>query len=190
MTANPLVRLGELGQSPWYDFITRDLVASGELARLIREDGLRGLTSNPTIFEKAVASSASYDDDIRRLAEAGRSPAEIFEAIAVDDVRAACDAFRSTYEAAAGAEGRRDGEDDGPSLDGPGAPPTSSHDQRQELLFSEKLACADCGVSYEELAPRMFSFNSPYGACPECDGLGVRMEIDGLGTLENPVKDA
>src|SRR5690606_4421908 len=48
----------------------------------------------------------------------------------------------------------------------------------EELLFSEKLACPDCGTSYEELAPRMFSFNSPYGACPSCDGLGVRMEID------------
>src|SRR5690606_22985065 len=48
----------------------------------------------------------------------------------------------------------------------------------ESLLFSEKLACPDCGVSYEELAPRMFSFNSPFGACPSCDGLGVRMEID------------
>src|SRR5690606_36716309 len=48
----------------------------------------------------------------------------------------------------------------------------------QELLFSEKLACPDCGISIEELSPRMFSFNSPYGACPECDGLGVRMDID------------
>ena len=56
---NPLVRLGELGQSPWYDYITRDLVASGELRRLIRDDGLRGMTSNPTIFEKAIAGSAA-----------------------------------------------------------------------------------------------------------------------------------
>ena len=64
---NPLVRLGELGQSPWYDYITRDLVASGELARLIADDGLRGMTSNPTIFEKAVAGSRLYDEDIRRL---------------------------------------------------------------------------------------------------------------------------
>jgi hypothetical protein len=90
---NPLVRLGELGQSPWYDYITRDLVASGELARLIREDGLRGMTSNPTIFEKAVAGSRSYDDDIRRLSREGRGPGEIFEALAVADVRAACDVF-------------------------------------------------------------------------------------------------
>ena len=63
---NPLVRLGELGQSPWYDYITRDLVAEGELARLIAEDGLRGMTSNPTIFEKAVSGSQLYDDDLRR----------------------------------------------------------------------------------------------------------------------------
>ena len=105
MAVNPLLRLGELGQSPWYDFITRELVASGELARLIRDDGLRGLTSNPTIFEKAVQASADYDDEIRRLAEAGRAPAEVFEALAVDDVRAACDAFRPVHDATAGVDG-------------------------------------------------------------------------------------
>jgi transaldolase len=103
--ANPLVRLGELGQSPWYDYITRDLVATGELARLIAEDGLRGMTSNPTIFEKAIAGSRLYDDDIRAQADAGRSPREIFEHLAVADVRAACDAFGPVYEASAGGDG-------------------------------------------------------------------------------------
>jgi len=80
---NPLVRLGELGQSPWYDYITRDLVATGELRRLIRDDGLRGMTSNPTIFDKAVAGSRLYDEDIRRLADKGAGAGEIFEALAV-----------------------------------------------------------------------------------------------------------
>jgi transaldolase len=103
--ANPLVRLGELGQSPWYDYITRDLVTTGELARLIAEDGLRGMTSNPTIFEKAVAGSRLYDAEIRGLADAGRSPQEIFEGVAVADVRAACDAFAGLYEAAGGGDG-------------------------------------------------------------------------------------
>jgi transaldolase len=103
---NPLVRLGELGQSPWYDYITRDLVASGELARLIREDGLRGMTSNPTIFEKAVAGSRSYDDEIRRLRGLGRSPAEIFEALAVADVRAACDVFAGLHRDTGGLDGQ------------------------------------------------------------------------------------
>ena len=102
---NPLVRLGELGQSVWYDYITRDLLSSGELDRLIREDGLRGMTSNPTIFEKAIAASQLYDDDIRRLSEQGRSAGEIFEALAVADVRAACDAFAGLYQRTGGQDG-------------------------------------------------------------------------------------
>jgi transaldolase len=105
MGINPLLELGRLGQSPWYDYITRDLIASGKLARLIADDGLRGMTSNPTIFEKAISGSEDYDDDIRRLAAAGRTPQEIFESLAVDDVRAACDAFRPLYNAAKGADG-------------------------------------------------------------------------------------
>ena len=121
--ANPLVRLGELGQSPWYDFITRDLLSSGTLGRLIAEDGLLGMTSNPTIFEKAIAGSTDYDDDIRRMAAQGLQPEAVFEALAVADVQAACDAFLPVY--------RRTGTRDGlvslevsPTLaqDGPGTP--------------------------------------------------------------------
>ncbi|HEY5940032.1 MAG TPA: transaldolase [Gemmatimonadales bacterium] len=103
--SNPLLRLSQLGQSLWYDYITRDLVASGELGRLITDDGLRGMTSNPTIFEKAIAGSRLYDEDIRRLSDQGRSAGEIFEAVAVADVRAACDAFTPLYQQSAGADG-------------------------------------------------------------------------------------
>lgn len=102
---NPLVTLGSLGQSPWYDYITRDLVTSGELARLIAEDGLRGMTTNPTIFEKAIAGSELYDGDIRRLGSEGKSPAQIFEALAVEDVRAACDLFLPVYRESRGMDG-------------------------------------------------------------------------------------
>jgi len=102
---NPLVQLGSLGQSPWYDFITRDLIASGELARLIAEDGLRGMTTNPTIFEKAIAGSELYDDDIRRLASEGKRPAQIFEALAVADVQAACDLFLPVHRDTDGMDG-------------------------------------------------------------------------------------
>ena len=102
---NTLVRLGSLGQSPWYDFITRDLVHSGELARLIREDGLKGMTSNPTIFEKAIAGSSDYDADIRALAAKKASPAEIIEALMVADVQAACDVFRPVYDASGHGDG-------------------------------------------------------------------------------------
>jgi transaldolase len=105
MGSNPLIELGRLGQSPWYDYITRELITSGKLARLIAEDGLRGMTSNPTIFEKAISGSADYDDDIRQLASLGHSPQEIFEALSVADVRSACDAFRGVYDATEGADG-------------------------------------------------------------------------------------
>jgi transaldolase len=105
MAINPLILLGRLGQSPWYDYITRELIASGRLARLIEDDGLRGMTSNPTIFEKAIAGSADYDADIARLAAEGHSPGEVFEALAVQDVRAACDVFRPLYDASGGADG-------------------------------------------------------------------------------------
>jgi len=102
---NPLVALGQLGQAPWYDFITRDLVTSGELARLVREDGLLGMTSNPSIFEKAIATSALYDADIARLSAAGRNAREIFEALAVHDVQLACDVFRPVFDARKNGDG-------------------------------------------------------------------------------------
>jgi transaldolase len=102
---NPLRKLTELGQSLWYDYITRDLVASGGLTRLIEEDGLRGMTSNPTIFEKAIGGSQLYDEDIRRLYDQGRSAGEIFESLAVADVQAACDVFMPLYRRLKGADG-------------------------------------------------------------------------------------
>jgi transaldolase len=105
MTHNPLVQLAELGQSPWYDFITRDLIESGALARLIADDGLRGMTSNPTIFEKAISSSADYDEDIRQAAATDQSAPAIFETIAVADVRAACDAFLPLHRSTGGRDG-------------------------------------------------------------------------------------
>ncbi|MGH7673119.1 MAG: transaldolase [Gemmatimonadales bacterium] len=102
---HPLIRLGQLGQSPWLDFITRDLLTSGTLRRMIEQDGLRGMTTNPTIFEKAVGGSDLYDADIRALMERGLEPAGIFEAIAVADVRQACDLFRPLHQATGGADG-------------------------------------------------------------------------------------
>ena len=126
---NPLVALGQLGQSPWYDFITRDLVRSGELARLIREDGLLGMTSNPTIFEKAVAGSSDYDADIRQLTAVGKKAAEVFEILAVADVQAACDLFRPVWDA------RKTG-DGTVSLEGS---PTLAHDTAGTITEAQRL---------------------------------------------------
>jgi len=103
--SNSVVKLGALGQSIWYDFITRDLVASGTLERLIDQDGLAGMTSNPTIFEQAINGSADYDADIRRLAAEGRQADAIFDALTVADVQAACAAFRLVYDETMGVDG-------------------------------------------------------------------------------------
>ena len=105
MKTNPLLRLGELGQSVWYDFIRRDLYQGPELKRLIEQDGLRGMTSNPTIFQKAIAESPLYDDDIRSAGEAGKDAPAIFESLAVADVRAAADIFRPVYDKTGGEDG-------------------------------------------------------------------------------------
>lgn len=126
---NPLIQLGTLGQSPWYDFITRDLVASGELARLIARDGLRGMTTNPTIFEKAIAGSDLYDEDIRRLAAEGRRPADIFEALAVEDVRSACDLFLPIHRESRGMDGLVSIE----------VSPTLAHDSAGTIAEAERL---------------------------------------------------
>ena len=105
MTASPLIALGELGQSPWFDYITRELLETGQLDRLIAQDGLRGMTTNPTIFEKAVAASERYDADIRALVDSGLKPGEVFEALAVADVRRACDLFLPLYQRTEGRDG-------------------------------------------------------------------------------------
>ena len=105
MKTNPLVALGHAGQSPWLDYIHRGMIASGELGRRIAEDGIRGVTSNPTIFEKAVSSGSDYDGQIRELARAGTPLLEAYKAIVTLDIRAAADVLRPVYDAAGGDDG-------------------------------------------------------------------------------------
>lgn len=96
--------LNQIGQSVWYDYIRRSFIVSGELESLITE-GLSGITSNPAIFEKAIAESSDYDDEIRRLAETGSSVKEIYEALAVGDISHAADLFLPVYRATEGKDG-------------------------------------------------------------------------------------
>jgi transaldolase len=100
---NPLVAVAELGQSVWIDHLDRGRIASGQLRRLIAEDGLRGVTSNPTIFDKAISSDPIYDAPIR--ARKGRTPAEIYEAITIEDIQLAADEFRPVFDKLAGRDG-------------------------------------------------------------------------------------
>ncbi len=98
--------LAALGQSIWYDFIDQPFIATGELARLIREDGLAGLTSNPAIFQKAIGGSGAYDGRIRALVATGTPTAAMLDTLVQEDIRAACDAFRPLYDATRGLDGR------------------------------------------------------------------------------------
>lgn len=100
----PLHALHAAGVSVWLDYIDRTLVQSGELARRITDDALTGMTSNPTIFEKALSQGTAYDAQLAALS-VDRTPWAIFEAVETDDVRAACDLFRPTYAAAKGTDG-------------------------------------------------------------------------------------
>src|SRR6202165_3222455 len=103
--ANALVALVAEGQSIWLDFISRELVRRGQLRRLIEQDGLRGMTSNPSIFQKAIATGDAYDEQLAQLAAEGKTAGEIFEALSVQDVREACDLFRPLYDQSAGLDG-------------------------------------------------------------------------------------
>lgn len=104
MKTNPLTQLGTLGQSPWLDYIRRDLIVSGELRRMIDEDGLRGMTSNPSILEKAM-KSADYDNDIRGMLAEGKGGQTIYEALSIRDIQAAADEFRPLYDQTGGGDG-------------------------------------------------------------------------------------
>ena len=102
---SPLVRLHRLGQSIWLDYIHRGMVRGGELARLVREDAVTGVTSNPTIFEKAIAGSPDYDADIARMAREGLRTADVYERLAVEDIRQATNVLRPVYNRTHGGDG-------------------------------------------------------------------------------------
>ncbi len=103
---NPLQALCNYGQSVWLDYIRRSLLTGGELKRLVAEDGLRGVTSNPAIFEKAITGSTDYQDALSALqGRQGLDAEKIYEALAIEDIRGAADVLRSVY----GESKRRDG---------------------------------------------------------------------------------
>jgi len=105
MKHNALVALLTLGQSVWLDMIRRGVMTSGELTQLIDEDGLRGVTANPSIFEQAIAGSHDYDEAVRALAFQGKSAEAIYESLAIEDIRQAADLFRPVYEQTGGGDG-------------------------------------------------------------------------------------
>src|SRR5688500_13907921 len=101
----PLWELRALGQSVWLDYIRRGILENGELEAMIRESAVRGVTSNPAIFEQAIAGSDDYDDVLEEMAAEGAEPMETYEKLAIADIQAAADLFRGIYQESGGADG-------------------------------------------------------------------------------------
>ncbi|MGQ0713549.1 MAG: transaldolase [Gemmatimonadaceae bacterium] len=128
MPRNPLHALHEAGQSIWLDYIDRSLLRSGDLAMRIEQDALTGMTSNPTIFEKALTESDAYDDQLAS-APPQHTSWELFEMIATDDVRDACDVFRGVYEESHSTDGFVSIE----------VSPGAAHDVEETLIEARRL---------------------------------------------------
>lgn len=105
MRDNALTQMGSLGHSIWLDYIRRDLISDGRLERLITEDGLCGITSNPAIFEKAIVDSDAYENDIQEMARLGKDAQEIYESLSQSDVQHAADVLRPVYDQTHGKDG-------------------------------------------------------------------------------------
>ena len=105
MTKHPAQKLIDIGQSVWYDNISRELIESGALAKLLSEKGVRGLTSNPTIFDNAISKSSTYDDIVRREGSKGSSTDKIFEAVAIGDIADAADILLPVFKESGGVDG-------------------------------------------------------------------------------------
>lgn len=105
MAVNHLLEIKEFGQSIWMDNLSRDIIESGELKEMMENQGVRGITSNPAIFEKAIAGNATYDTDINVGIKAEQSVMDIYESLVFDDIRNACDVFKPLYEQSGGLDG-------------------------------------------------------------------------------------
>ena len=105
MAKSRLQELSELGQSVWIDFLSRQMLQGGKLARMMDEDAVVGVTSNPTIFQKAISEGDAYDEQLREVLAAEEDPKEVFLRLAVKDVKNACDLLRRVWDEGAGQDG-------------------------------------------------------------------------------------
>src|SRR5215216_3683314 len=129
MPHNPLLELQILGQSVWMDFIRRGMLASGELQNLIDENGVSGVTSNPSIFEKAIGDSHDYDEAIHTLTLEGKTADEIYRFLSVEDIQMVADVLRPIYD-------RTKGQDGFVSLE---VSPTLAHDTKGTMEEARQL---------------------------------------------------
>ncbi len=167
---NAIHRLRELGQSVWLDFVNHELALSGELRRMIEEDGISGLTSNPTIFQKSIAGSNDYDDLIESAAPE-QTAAQIFERICVRDIQMACDAFRASYDATAGADGFSSIE----------VSPLAAHDTEESIAQTRRLWSS---VARPDVMVKIPGTRQGLPAIEKCLAEGMNINITLLFSVE------
>jgi len=175
-TRSRMAALLELGQSIWLDYLRRGMIRSGELAGLI-DAGLRGMTSNPTIFEQGIAEDDDYDEALAHLATSGRTDAEIFEAVAVADVRSAVDLFRPVYDQSNGGDGFVSIE----------VSPALARDTRGSIAEAERLWRA---VDRPNVMIKIPGTAEGWPAIEQCLAAGININITLLFSVQHYLKVA
>jgi transaldolase len=175
---NPLFEIEkQYGQSIWMDNLTRDLIQSGEMKRLIESRGLRGLTSNPAIFEKAIYGNAIYDADIEKGIKAGLPVEKIYESLVFEDIRNACDLFRSIYEESKGQDGYVSIE----------VPPTIAHDTEATIAEAKRYYQE---IGRENVMIKIPGTSSGLPAVTEVIAEGISVNVTLLFSVQSYVNTA
>lgn len=175
---NPLFEIEkQYGQSIWMDNLTRDLIQSGEMKRLIESRGLRGLTSNPAIFEKAIYGNAIYDADIEKGIKAGLPVEKIYESLVFEDIRNACDLFRSIYAESKGQDGYVSIE----------VPPTIAHDTEATIAEAKRYYQE---IGRENVMIKIPGTSSGLPAVTEVIAEGISVNVTLLFSVQSYVNTA
>jgi transaldolase len=164
MSSNPLLALKSLGQHVWLDNLSRALLKEGDLQRLIDADGIDGVTSNPSIFQKAIVGSVWYQEDLERLRSAGMETEARYEALVIPDIQAACDALAPAYV-------RSDGETGYVSLE---VSPALAHDTAGTLAAAQRLRQA---VARDNLLIKVPATSAGVQAFEQLTAAGVRCNV-------------
>ena len=174
MTDNPLKQMSELGQSLWYDNIERTLLEEGELAKMVAEDYIVGVTSNPTIFQKAISGSQAYDAQISEIvSENPTIPIkDLYEALAIQDIQGAADVLQPVYE-------RTDGDDGYVSLE---VSPELAHDTDGTVAEAKRLFEA---VGRNNLMIKIPATQAGLPAITEVIGAGINVNVTLMFSLQN-----
>ncbi|MGJ3245733.1 MAG: transaldolase [Elainellaceae cyanobacterium] len=177
MADSPILKLKEYGQSVWMDYLSRDLMESGELNQMIERYGLCGLTSNPSIFEKAISSSDVYNADIEAGVREGKSASEIYESLVFEDIRNACDRFYPIYE-------KTDGQDGYVSVE---VSPELARDTQGTIAEARRFYDA---IDRENVMIKIPGTMEGFGAVEQVISEGINVNITLLFSVENYMQAA